>query len=64
VPVDPPMTTAQAAEVGDWVAASGRNLRQIYVTHRHGDHWFGAIPLLQRFPGVTVTATKGTTKHP
>jgi glyoxylase-like metal-dependent hydrolase (beta-lactamase superfamily II) len=60
--VDPPMTTAQAAEVGDWVAASGRNLRQIYVTHGHADHWFGAIPLLQRFPGVTVTATKGTTK--
>jgi hypothetical protein len=29
--VDPPMTTAQAAAVGDWVAASGRNLRQIYV---------------------------------
>lgn len=60
--VDPPMTTQQAAEVGDWVAASGRNLRQIYVTHGHGDHWFGAIPLLQRFPGVAVTATKGTTK--
>jgi glyoxylase-like metal-dependent hydrolase (beta-lactamase superfamily II) len=60
--VDPPMTTAQAAEVGDWVAASGRKLRQIYITHGHGDHWFGAIPLLQRFPGVAVTATKGTTK--
>jgi glyoxylase-like metal-dependent hydrolase (beta-lactamase superfamily II) len=60
--VDPPMTTQQAAEVGDWVADSGRNLRQIYVTHGHGDHWFGAIPLLQRFPGVTVRATEGTTK--
>jgi glyoxylase-like metal-dependent hydrolase (beta-lactamase superfamily II) len=48
--VDPPMTTQQAAEVGDWVAASGRNLRQIYLTHGHGDHWFGAIQLLQRFP--------------
>jgi glyoxylase-like metal-dependent hydrolase (beta-lactamase superfamily II) len=58
--VDPPLTTEQAAEVGDWVVASGRELRQIYVTHGHGDHWFGAIPLVQRFPGVTVAATQGT----
>ncbi|HTQ21189.1 MBL fold metallo-hydrolase [Mycobacterium sp.] len=60
--VDPPLTTSQAAEVGDWVAASGRDLRHIYITHGHGDHWFGAIPLLQRFPGVTVRATEGTAK--
>jgi glyoxylase-like metal-dependent hydrolase (beta-lactamase superfamily II) len=60
--IDPPLTTAQASEVGDWVAASGSALRQIYVTHGHGDHWFGAIPLLQRFPGVTVRATEGTAK--
>jgi len=60
--IDPPLTTTQAGEVGDWVAASGRQLRQIYITHGHGDHWFGAIPLLQRFPGVTVRATEGTAK--
>lgn len=58
--VDPPMTTQQATDVGDWIAASGQTLRQIYITHGHGDHWFGAIPLLQRFPGVTVHATEGT----
>jgi glyoxylase-like metal-dependent hydrolase (beta-lactamase superfamily II) len=60
--VDPPLTTTQASEVGDWIAASGRKLRQIYITHGHGDHWFGAIPLLQRFSGVTVRATEGTAK--
>jgi len=60
--IDPPLTTAQAGEVGDWITASGRDLRQIYITHGHGDHWFGAIPLVQRFPGVTVRATGGTTK--
>jgi glyoxylase-like metal-dependent hydrolase (beta-lactamase superfamily II) len=60
--VDPPLTVTQAGEVGDWIAASGRELRQIYITHGHGDHWFGAIPLLQRFPGVTVRATAGTAK--
>jgi glyoxylase-like metal-dependent hydrolase (beta-lactamase superfamily II) len=60
--VDPPLTVRQAAEVGDWIVALGRQLRQVYVTHGHGDHWFGAIPLLQRFPGVTVQATSGTAK--
>jgi glyoxylase-like metal-dependent hydrolase (beta-lactamase superfamily II) len=60
--VDPPLTVQQAGDVGDWIAASGRELRQIYVTHGHGDHWFGAIPLLERFPGVTVRATAGTAK--
>ena len=60
--IDPPLTTTQAADVGDWIAASGRQLTQIYITHGHGDHWFGAIPLVQRFPGVTVRATEGTAK--
>jgi glyoxylase-like metal-dependent hydrolase (beta-lactamase superfamily II) len=60
--VDPPLTKTQAAEVGDWIAATGRTLRQIYITHGHGDHWFGAIPLLQRFPDVSVLATEGTSK--
>jgi glyoxylase-like metal-dependent hydrolase (beta-lactamase superfamily II) len=60
--VDPPLTSTQATEVGDWIVASGRELRQIYITHGHGDHWFGAISLQQRFPGVTLTATAGTTE--
>jgi glyoxylase-like metal-dependent hydrolase (beta-lactamase superfamily II) len=60
--VDPPLTKTQAAEIGDWIAATGRTLRQIYITHGHGDHWFGAIPLLQRFPDVSVLATEGTSK--
>ncbi|MGW4098676.1 MBL fold metallo-hydrolase [Mycobacterium sp. NPDC004974] len=61
--VDPPLTTAQAAEVGDWVEASGRRLTGIYITHGHGDHWFGAIPLLRRCPGLAVYATAGTAAH-
>src|SRR6516225_11469369 len=40
--VDPPLTTKQATEVGDWVAASGRELRSIYIIHRHDADWFGA----------------------
>jgi glyoxylase-like metal-dependent hydrolase (beta-lactamase superfamily II) len=58
--VDAPLTITQAAEVGDWISTSGRTLRHIYITHGRGDHWFGAIPLLQRFPEVSVLATSGT----
>jgi glyoxylase-like metal-dependent hydrolase (beta-lactamase superfamily II) len=61
--VDPPLTDSQAADVGDWIESSGRRLRQIYITHGHGDHWFGAIPLLKRFPAVAVRATEGTKAH-
>lgn len=61
--VDPPLTNAQTDDVGDWIERSGRRLRQIYITHGHGDHWFGAIPLQKRFPGVAVLATEGTKHH-
>jgi glyoxylase-like metal-dependent hydrolase (beta-lactamase superfamily II) len=58
--VDPPMTTEQAAQVINWVVASGKTLKHIFITHGHGDHWFGTGPLLQRFPDVTVFAAPGT----
>jgi glyoxylase-like metal-dependent hydrolase (beta-lactamase superfamily II) len=58
--VDPPMTTDQAARVADWVEASEKRLRHIYITHGHGDHWFGTSVLLERFPDVTVLAAPGT----
>jgi len=57
--VDPPMTIAQTAAVVDWIAASGKNLTHIFVTHGHGDHWFGASELAARF-GAEVVATPGT----
>jgi glyoxylase-like metal-dependent hydrolase (beta-lactamase superfamily II) len=58
--VDPPMTTAQTQAVGDWVASSGKQLTHVYLTHGHGDHWFGTGPLLERFPGARAVALPGT----
>jgi glyoxylase-like metal-dependent hydrolase (beta-lactamase superfamily II) len=58
--VDPPMTTEQAAQLAEWIEESGKRLRHIYITHGHGDHWFGTAPLLERYPDVSVFASRGT----
>src|SRR5882757_9255605 len=55
--VDPLMTKDQARDLTDWVAASGKNLTTIYATHGHGDHWFGASVVLDRFPQARFVAT-------
>ena len=36
--VDAFMTVTQANALADWVAARGKNLTTIYITHGHGDH--------------------------
>jgi hypothetical protein len=37
--VDAYMTVKQTDTLAGWVAASGKNLTTIYITHGHGDHW-------------------------
>lgn len=55
--VDAFMTTKQANALADWVASKHKNLTTIYVTHGHGDHWFGVGTILERFPTARVVAT-------
>ena len=56
---DPAFTTDQAQALGDWVAGKGRNVTEIFITHGHGDHWFAAGLLSERF-GARVVATAGS----
>src|ERR1700721_4619791 len=55
--VDAFLTVEQAAALVEWVAASGKNLTTIYVTHGHGDHCFGIGTLLNRFTKARAIAT-------
>jgi len=54
--VDPLMTFKQAHALADWVAATGKNLTTVYITHGHGDHWFGLSVIRERFPHVRAVA--------
>jgi glyoxylase-like metal-dependent hydrolase (beta-lactamase superfamily II) len=54
--VDAPITVEQAHALANWIAASGKNLTTIYSTHGHGDHFFGATTVLERFPNARFVA--------
>jgi glyoxylase-like metal-dependent hydrolase (beta-lactamase superfamily II) len=56
------MTVKQAIALADWVEAKGKNLTTIYITHGHGDHWFGTGTVLERFPNARAVATPNVVK--
>ena len=60
--VDAFMTVEQADALADWVAARRVNLTTIYITHGHGDHWFGVGTLLERFPNARAVARPNAVK--
>jgi glyoxylase-like metal-dependent hydrolase (beta-lactamase superfamily II) len=57
--VDALLTMDEGLALADWVAGSGRHLTTVYITHGHGDHFFGASAVLQRFPEARMVSTAG-----
>ncbi|KAI2997878.1 hypothetical protein CBS147346_8500 [Aspergillus niger] len=58
--VDTQLTKAAAKDLVDWVVGTGKNLTTIYISHAHGDHFYGTGALLEKFPEAKVLATRET----
>ena len=54
--VDALLPVGQAHNLAEWVAAHGTKLTAVYITHGHGDHWFGLGSVLDRFPDARAFA--------
>lgn len=58
--VDAVPTLKDSERLVDWIKASGKRLRTIYITHGHFDHYIGASIVLEHFPEASLVATKST----
>ena len=56
--VDGQWWLSEGMRLADMIAASGRELTTILVTHAHPDHYSGLNPVLERFPNAKVLARK------
>src|SRR5438093_3963769 len=61
--VDAQFRNSDAEKVAEKIAASGKKLKAIFLTHAHPDHYFGTAVLRKRFPGVPVYMTGAALKE-
>ena len=54
--VDSLMTMKESDELASWVRAHDKNLTAVYITHAHGDHFFGLNSVLAAYPGAEPVA--------
>ncbi|MCF0121178.1 MAG: MBL fold metallo-hydrolase [Oscillospiraceae bacterium] len=58
--IDTQWTRANAYRVAAEICELGRELKYIYVTHAHPDHYFGTAYIAEQFPGVVCYAPPET----
>ncbi len=52
--VDALLTTSEGERLRAWVRNTGKRPHAIFVTHGHGDHFFGDGPVLDAFPDAQL----------
>ena len=50
------MTRDESKQLAQWLLASGKNPTRVYITHGHGDHFFGLNTVLETFPEAEAVA--------
>jgi glyoxylase-like metal-dependent hydrolase (beta-lactamase superfamily II) len=58
--VDTFMTLDENQELIDWVASFDRDLRYVYVTHGHVDHFYGVHQVLEAFPNARAISNSAS----
>ncbi|KAJ5875959.1 uncharacterized protein N7529_001543 [Penicillium soppii] len=60
--VDTPISVSQTEDLVSWIkqTAIGKDLKYVYITHGHGDHWFGISIIQKHWPNVRAIATPAT----
>ncbi|KAJ9644855.1 hypothetical protein H2204_001317 [Knufia peltigerae] len=63
--VDSPATIAQGKALAQWINQTipGKQLKTVYITHGHGDHFFTGHIIQQSYPGAQVVAKKDVYDH-
>lgn len=61
--VDGLLTQLDGERLVRWIEGLDTTLTTIYITHGHGDHFFGLAPVLERFPNAKVLATADVAKE-
>jgi glyoxylase-like metal-dependent hydrolase (beta-lactamase superfamily II) len=63
--VDTPITIQQTEDLVKWIKriAPNRQLRNIYITHGHGDHFFGVPVVQEHFPEAIPVSTPAVIEH-
>ncbi|MGE0226632.1 MAG: ester cyclase [Acetobacteraceae bacterium] len=54
--IDGPWLRADGEALAERIAASGRRLQHVLITHGHPDHYMGLGPVITRFPDARVLA--------
>jgi glyoxylase-like metal-dependent hydrolase (beta-lactamase superfamily II) len=60
--IDSFLTIDQNNQLIDFILPFGKNLKYIYITHPHGDHYFGLKILLDRFPSAKAITSSSASE--